>query len=396
MGGVTDPDDLPDLARIRDDVDRFAEEVRRDRRPGQGFVADHRSPESVSRPFAVRFRDASGPLRGARLADAANDALAAIEDPDHLLGHIAEWLLDQNKHSTRDAYAADLERFSAWCFDQGLSLDAVTGRDVKRWKHHMAGEVIGTRPGPDGEEVPRLLSAATIRRRLASMSSLYGHLTAADVVDKSPFAGVRRDPPERGVEDRPGRSGTAEPPPREEIIRLRDHAAAEHPVWGALVWLLYSSALRIGEVCSARREDLVDGDPSSLWIVGKGRAEDRRERVPVDAEAVELLRAHHALERVEGYGPLLVRPGGDGARLSRQLAYNNLTRLGREVFGPDGHHAHPHVFRAAATTHMIESGVPLREVQLAMRHASSTTTEGYDRRARAVADSPLLTLWADE
>jgi integrase len=41
---------------------------------------------------------------------------------------------------------------------------------------------------------------------------------------------------------------------------------------------------------------------------------------------------------------------------------------------------HPHMLRAAFIRAALEAGVPLRDVQLAARHADPRTTTIYDRR----------------
>ena len=43
-------------------------------------------------------------------------------------------------------------------------------------------------------------------------------------------------------------------------------------------------------------------------------------------------------------------------------------------------HVHPHMLRAAFIMAALDAGVPLRDVQLAARHADPRTTTIYDRR----------------
>ena len=43
-------------------------------------------------------------------------------------------------------------------------------------------------------------------------------------------------------------------------------------------------------------------------------------------------------------------------------------------------HIHPHMLRAAFSMATLDAGVPLRDVQLAARHADPRTTTIYDRR----------------
>ncbi len=78
-------------------------------------------------------------------------------------------------------------------------------------------------------------------------------------------------------------------------------------------------------------------------------------------------------ERVDG--PTLQRR--DGQRLDRRTAHRWVRSIGKRAgLG----HVHPHMLRAAFIMAALDAGVPLREVQLAARHAGPRTTTIYDRR----------------
>ena len=78
-------------------------------------------------------------------------------------------------------------------------------------------------------------------------------------------------------------------------------------------------------------------------------------------------------ERCEG--PILRRR--DGQRLDRRTAHRWVRAIGkRAVLGG----VHPHMLRAAFIMAALDAGVPLRDVQIAARHADPRTTTIYDRR----------------
>jgi integrase/recombinase XerD len=52
----------------------------------------------------------------------------------------------------------------------------------------------------------------------------------------------------------------------------------------------------------------------------------------------------------------------------------------RSGAGPDWSVVHPHMLRAGFIMAALDAGVPLRDVQLAARHADPRTTTIYDRR----------------
>lgn len=74
-------------------------------------------------------------------------------------------------------------------------------------------------------------------------------------------------------------------------------------------------------------------------------------------------------------GPILVRH--DGRRLDPRTAYRWVRAVGERA-GLD--RIHPHVLRAAFIMAALDAVVPLRDVQIAARHADPRTTTIYDRR----------------
>lgn len=78
-------------------------------------------------------------------------------------------------------------------------------------------------------------------------------------------------------------------------------------------------------------------------------------------------------ERTEG--PILRRR--DGKRLDRRTAHRWVRAIARRAgIGA----VHPHMLRAGFIMAALDAGVPLRDVQLAARHADPRTTTIYDRR----------------
>ena len=74
-------------------------------------------------------------------------------------------------------------------------------------------------------------------------------------------------------------------------------------------------------------------------------------------------------------GPILHRR--DGERLDRRTAHRWVRSIGKRAgLGA----VHPHMLRAPFIMAALDAGVPLRQVQLAARHADPRTTTVYDRR----------------
>jgi site-specific recombinase XerD len=91
--------------------------------------------------------------------------------------------------------------------------------------------------------------------------------------------------------------------------------------------------------------------------------------VPRTARTIDLnIGEHHD-------GPILRRR--DGQRLDRRTAHRWVHSIGRRAgLGS----VHPHMLRAAFIMAALDAGVPLRDVQLAARHADPRTTTIYDHR----------------
>ncbi len=142
----------------------------------------------------------------------------------------------------------------------------------------------------------------------------------------------------------------------------RDHAA--------LAVLLGLNGLRVSEACGTNIEDLgFDRGHRTLRIIGKGNKPAVIPLVPRAARTIDLAVG----ERSEG--PILRRR--DGERLDRRTAHRWVRSIGKRA----GLRAvHPHMLRAGFIMAALDAGVPLRDVQIAARHADPRTTTVYDRR----------------
>ncbi|MEO6571916.1 MAG: tyrosine-type recombinase/integrase [Ilumatobacteraceae bacterium] len=96
---------------------------------------------------------------------------------------------------------------------------------------------------------------------------------------------------------------------------------------------------------------------------------------PATARTIDLAIA----ERREG--PILLRRNGQ--RLDRRTAHRWVRSIGKR--GGLGH-VQSHMVRAAIIVAAVVAGVPLRDVQLAARHADPRTITIYDRRTITIYD----------
>jgi len=151
-----------------------------------------------------------------------------------------------------------------------------------------------------------------------------------------------------------------------------DHAHA------ALAVLLALNGLRVSQACSADIENLgFERGHRTLRIVGKGNKPAVIPLVPRTARTIDLAIG----ERTSG--PILLRH--DGSRLDRRTAHRWVRSIAKRAgIGA----VHPHILRAAFIMCALEAGVPLREVQIAARHADPGTTTAMTTAARASTVTP--------
>jgi integrase/recombinase XerD len=157
---------------------------------------------------------------------------------------------------------------------------------------------------------------------------------------------------------------------RGELAAFLYSAERTTPMHAALAVLLGLNGLRVSEACSANIEDLgFERGHRTLLIVGKGNKPAGIPLVPRTARTIDLAVG----ERTSG--AILLR--SDGRRLDTRTAYRWVRSIGTRA-GLD--RIHPHMLRAAFIMAALDAGVPLRDVQIAARHADPRTTTVYDRR----------------
>lgn len=142
----------------------------------------------------------------------------------------------------------------------------------------------------------------------------------------------------------------------------------------AIFELMYSSGLRVSEICSLKIED-ISFEGKYLRIFGKGK----RERiVPINDSALDILKRYINTSRV-----ILVK-GKDTNELFLNFRGDKISRVGiwkivKEAMRKSGveKNIHPHTFRHSFATHLIQHGADLRAVQRMLGHSDITTTEIY-------------------
>lgn len=169
------------------------------------------------------------------------------------------------------------------------------------------------------------------------------------------------------------------------LLELRDRAMVE---------LLYSSGLRVGELIgldaqaspqgSANGRGWIDLQDAQAHVCGKGR---KWRAVPVGSQALAALQAwlavrsdwlavHAAAHCAADVTPALF-VGRNGTRLTAQSVWARLR--GRSLQAGLATPVHPHMLRHSFASHVLQSSGDLRAVQELLGHANISTTQVYTR-----------------
>lgn len=257
--------------------------------------------------------------------------------------------------STRRAYRVDLEQFAAWLEQRGTRLDDVDVRVLAEY----AAELGASRAGRN----PRRLAPATIARKLAAVRAFLRFTL-----------GAARVPDARLAPRRPRRLPAA--PKADEVDAELESLGSESPLElrnRALAELVYSAGLRSREAVDLNLSD-VDFDSEAVRVMGKGAKE---RVVPLGEEAA------YWLGRWLQVRPGLATGAQDALFISARGKRLDTSTLRRLL-------PHPHRFRHAFATHLLEGGADLRTIQELLGHSSLSTTQVYShvdgKRLRRVYD----------
>ncbi len=211
-------------------------------------------------------------------------------------------------------------------------------------------------------EEERGYAPATTARRLSTVVGFYRFAAIDGYLDRSPAEYVRRP----HVPEESQALGLD----RMQLGALVATARAAGPDEAALITLLGLLGLRVSEACGVNIDDLgAERGRRTLHVIGKG---NKPALIPLPVPVARTLDLA-AADRLTG--PLIRTRTGH--RVDRNAAARIVARLAKKA-GIDhkvGCHALRHAYVAAA----LDAGVPLRDVQIAARHADPSTTTRYDR-----------------
>ena len=155
----------------------------------------------------------------------------------------------------------------------------------------------------------------------------------------------------------------------EEVARLLEAAPGPGLKYKAALSIAYGAGLRGGEVVMLRVGDI---DSKRMLIrveMGKGR-KDRH--AMLSPQLLELLRAWWRQSRSQGW----LFPGQDQLRPLTVRQLNRVCHMAAAAAGL-GAWVTPHTLRHSFATHLLESDIDVRVIQVLLGHAKLDTTARY-------------------
>jgi len=209
------------------------------------------------------------------------------------------------------------------------------------------------------------LSRRTVARKVSAVRSFIRYLIKRGLIKENPSAGIRtprlpKELPDVLTEEET-RLLLEEPAKSNTPFRLRDTAILE---------LLYSSGLRVGELASLKIGD-IDFKGGYARILGKRKKE---RLVPVGQTAINALLCYLASDECRNRKSDTLFINRYGQPLSdrfirKLLEYYSYQALGKSV--------HPHTLRHSFATHLLNAGCDIRYLQEMLGHSSIATTQIY-------------------
>lgn len=230
----------------------------------------------------------------------------------------------------------------------------------------------------------------TAKRKIASVKALFHYFEYKEIIDRNPFNKIQirfREPvilpktiPLHTVETFLA-----------AIYRQRNYAKTDYQKRNALrdaavVELLFSTGMRISELCTLKDEDvnLYDG---IILIYGKG---DKERRIQIgNAAVIRILEEYRDSFHKEILSCRRFFTNQSGMALSDQAVRRMINKY--TALASIDLHITPHMFRHTFATSLLEADVDIRYIQEMLGHSSINITEIYTHVAVAKQRDILAT-----
>lgn len=258
--------------------------------------------------------------------------------------------LSQN---TIRAYQRDIDKFAIFVQERKLTVSTVCRGDVV--------DFLGTlyRKG---------LDSRSVARHLVTIRGFFRFLLMEETISKDPAGDIESPKFRQSLPDFLSLEEV------DKLLRQPDVSAVVGLRDKTMIELMYSTGLRVSELCGLRLAD-IQIDAGCIRCIGKGNKE---RIVPVGRQALAGVQDYMRKSRPDLLGshssPYLFLHTR-GSKLSREAFWKMLSEYGRKAGLRKS--LSPHMLRHSFATHLLDRGADLRSVQMMLGHSDISTTQIY-------------------
>lgn len=207
-------------------------------------------------------------------------------------------------------------------------------------------------------QMQRKSSKVTIDNIRRILATFYSWLEDEDYIVKSPVRRIHKVKTAKVIK---------ETYTDEALERMRDNCDSLRDL--AIIDLLASSGMRVGELVALNRDD-INFNERECVVFGKGN----KERLVYFDARTKIHLQNYLDNRTDGNPALFVTLRAPYNRLQIGGVEMRLRQLGRRLSIPK---VHPHKFRRTLATSAIDKGMPIEQVQQLLGHQKIDTTMHY-------------------
>ncbi len=276
-----------------------------------------------------------------------------------VLADFADYLkmeLGRSKN-TVDSYLSDILQFCEFASDNGCrGFDEVVADTLVNWV----------------SDVSNCAKTTTQSRKISALRTLSDFLIDEDIWNKNFSERIARPKVVRGV------PSVLEAADVDNLISMPEGNSPEAFRDRAMLELVYSSGLRVSELCNLRESD-IDAHEKIIRITGKG---GKTRLVPVGELALS------AIEDYKKHRPELAKKSTcaelfitrRGKKISRKTFWFNLKKYASK--SEISSNVKPHTLRHCFATHLLRNGANLFSIKEMLGHSDLATTQIYTQLLR--------------
>jgi len=281
----------------------------------------------------------------------------------NIINEFIEFLIYEKGTSinTQSAYKNDINQLQSYCIRKNISPFKISQEHIEEYSKVL---------------IKTGLKRASLCRKISSIHHFFNFLKTNNKISFNPIANLviprsnRPLPNTLSVEEI---EILLDSIPLNTALGIRDKAIFE---------LMYSSGLRVSELCSLCFSSIL-WEERLLRIMGKGNKE---RLIPVGEYAIDFLKKYVSNSRSKllknKKNTEYVFISSKGNKLSRQMIWIILKKVSKNAgLNKD---IHPHTLRHSFATHLLKGGADLRAVQELLGHSSIKTTQIYTELDREV------------